>query len=567
MRPTNKKSDVVIIGGVACGPKTAATLARRLPQATITVFQRESNISYGTCGLPYFASGDINGFEDLTKTSYDVPRTPDFFSRSKGFDVFTDTEIIAIDRERKIITAKILASGETYEHEYGTLVLATGAVHNNPPFPYPESPRVRPFTRPEDAIGFRRLAEQGQVGKALVVGGGFIGCELAEAAGSLWGIETVLVEKEPQILPYVLDPEMAAIAEREMKRQDIEVITGASVDRVELDDNGDPLVFIDGREPIAVDYVFLCMGVHPETTLATQCGLEIGESGGIIVDNQMRTSDPDIYAGGDCIETVNQITGRKFYIPMGSLANRHGRVIAENIAGNPMEFPGALGAFLVKIFDLNVGAVGLSARAAEQAGIRAETVWGSFADKPDYYPESKSMTLKLVYESETGHVIGLQAAGNGDICRRIDTMSALIQSRAKLEDVFNFEHGYAPPYAEALDPLHHLAAIAQAQSDRGIVFISPGADFSAYDSDTIWLDVREKAEIEAEPWPMDAISGRLEAIPLNDLRGRLDELDKSCKFVIVCKRGPRSYQTAVILRQAGFERVEIISGGYQASRA
>jgi len=460
----------------------------------------------------------------------------------------------------------MMESGETFEHGYGTLVLATGAIPNTPPFPIPDSPRVRPFTRPDDAIGYRRLAEQGQIGRALIVGGGFIGCELAEAAGSLWGIETILVEKEKQILPYVLDPEMAVIAERELKRQDVEVRTGTSVEKIELDGESNPVVYIDGGDPVSVDYVFLCMGVRPEVSLAKACGLEIGNSGGIMVDEHMRTSDPDIYAGGDCVESVNQITGRRFYIPMGSLANRHGRVMAENIAGNNMEFSGALGAFLIKIFDLNVGAVGLSAQAAEKAGIKASSIWGTFADKPDYYPESKAVTLKMVYETETGHVIGLQAAGSGDICRRIDTMSVLIQNRATLDDVLAFEHGYAPPYAEALDPLHHLAAMAQAQQNRGMIFISPGDNFSDYGPGTVWLDVREGSEIEAEPWPHHEARGKLMAIPLNDLRGRLDELDKKSKFVIVCKRGPRSYQAAVILRQAGFENVHILSGGYQASQ-
>ncbi len=566
MNEMKKKSDVVIVGGVAAGPKTAATLARRKQDIVITVFQKEKEISYGTCGLPYYASGDINSFEELTKTSYDFPRTPDFFRRSKGFEVITGAEVTDINREKKTVTVKILDSGETFEHEYGTLVLATGAVPNPPPFPTPDSPNVRPFTRPGDAIGFRQMAEKGKIGRALIVGGGFIGCELAEAAGSLWGIETILVEKEPQLLPYILDPEMAAIAEREMKRQDIEVITGAMVEKIGLDSDGNPVVHIADREPVAVDYVFLCMGVHPENALAKKCGLALGEFGGIVVDSHLRTSDHDIYAGGDCTETVNQITGRKLYIPMGSLANRHGRIIAENITGHAMEFPGALGAFLVKVFDFNVGAVGLSESAARKAGIKYSEVLGSFADKPDYYPESKSMTVKLVYETETGRILGLQAAGSGDICRRIDTMSALMQSNATLDDLLAFEHGYAPPYAEALDPLHHLAAIAEARQMRGVKFIGPGGDFSSFGSDTIWLDVREPAEIEAEPWPIDEKHGKLLAIPLNDLRGRLDELDKKSKFVIVCKRGPRSYQTSTILNQAGFTDVTILSGGYQAAQ-
>jgi len=566
MNLTKKQSDVVIVGGVAAGPKTAATLARLRADLSITVFQKEKNISYGTCGLPYFASGDINAFEDLTKTSYDVPRTPEFFRKSKGFDVYPESKVIAIDRDRKTVTVKKPNTDETFEHSYGKLVLATGANPNRPPFPVPDCAKVRPFTRPEDAIGFRRLAEKGQVGKALVVGGGFIGCEVAEAAGSLWGIETALVEKEKQLLPYVLDPEMAAIAEREMVRQDIEVITGVSVSKIELDGDDNPVVHIEGRDPITVDYVFLCLGVHPENELAKSCGLKIGHTGGIIVDQFLRTSDPDIYAGGDCVETINRITGKPFYIPMGSLANRHGRVIAENIAGNEMKYAGALGAFLVKVFDTNVGSVGLSERAAKAAGLNVDTVWGTFPDKPDYYPESAIFTLKMVYEPEGGRIIGLQAAGPGDICRRIDSLSALMQHEATIDDLLAFEHGYAPPYSEALDPLHHLAGMALARMREGVEFISPGADFDAYDAETVWLDVREPAEIEAEPWPHEENRGKMVTIPLNDLCDRLDELDKKRKLVIVCKRGPRSYQASIILRRAGFENVQVLSGGYQASQ-
>ncbi|MBD3258177.1 pyridine nucleotide-disulfide oxidoreductase, partial [candidate division GN15 bacterium] len=183
-------SDFVIIGGVACGPKTAAALARRLPEASITLFQKESRVSYGTCGMPYFASGDINSFEELTFTSYGVPRNVDFFRKTKGFDVVPSTEVVAIDREKKTITVKDLAGGETREHGYGKLVIATGASPTPPPFPAAESDRVRSFTRPDDAIAFRQMAQTGQVGSALVIGGGFIGCEVAEATGSLWGIET-----------------------------------------------------------------------------------------------------------------------------------------------------------------------------------------------------------------------------------------------------------------------------------------------------------------------------------------------------------------------------------------
>lgn len=554
------RSDFVIIGGVACGPKTGATLVRRLPAASITLFQKEDHLSYGTCGMPYFASGDIGGFEALESTSYGVPRDREFFRATKGFEVITGAEVIAIDRVKKHVTVKIVASGETYDHGYGKLVIATGAVPDEPPFPVPDSPRVQPFTRPDDAIAFRHLAEQGQVEKALIVGGGFIGCELAEAAGGLWGIEVSLVEKEAQVLPYALDPEMAAVVEREMRRRGINLRTATTVEKIELDGEDRPVTRLSSGDTITADYVFLCLGVRPNTNLAGSCGLDIGPTGGIAVNARMQTSDENIYAGGDCVESKHQLTGQPIYLPMGSLANRHGRVIAENLAGKETRFPGVLGSFFVKVFDVNAGAVGLTERSARAAGIKAASLWGSFPDKPDYYPEGKTMVLKMVYEPGNGRLLGLQAVGAGDICRRIDVFSSFLQRYETIDGLLEFEHGYAPPFSEALDPLHHLAAMAKAQMS-GAVFLSPGTKFTAGSSDTTFIDVREQEESRAEPFGFEV---PIINIPLGDLRRRLGELDRLKRTVVLCKRGPRSYQAAAILRAAGFSRVEILAGGLQS---
>jgi NADPH-dependent 2,4-dienoyl-CoA reductase/sulfur reductase-like enzyme/rhodanese-related sulfurtransferase len=558
-----KYSDVVIVGGVAAGPKTAATLARRDKNLSITLYQKEELLSYGSCGLPYFASGDIDSFQQLIATSYGVVRSPEFFKNSKGFEAVAGAEVIKINRNEKTVSVRLLESGEEFEHEYKYLVLATGSTPTPPPFPVTASEKIRSFTRPSDAIAFRKMAQTGQVGKAVIIGGGFIGCELAETCGGLWGIETVLIERENQILPYALDYEMAVIAQRELARQDIELLTDTTVEKIDLDDDGNPVVYITGKESISCDYLFLCLGVRPNVSLASECGLEIGETGGIKVDENLRTSDSNIYSGGDCVESINQITKKAFYIPMGSLANRHGRVIAENIVGNQMSYPGSLGTFLIKLFNCNVGSSGISKQVAENFGLKADFVLGTFPDKPDYYPEGKTFKAMMVYEPDSHRVLGLQAVGLGDICRRVDSMSALLQHNATLESVLDFEHGYAPPYSEALDPLYHLAAMALAKI-RGISFISP-VDLSEMSQESIiWLDVREPSEIESEPWDICGKDNYFN-IPLDELRNRIDELDKNRKIVIVCKRGPRSYQAAVILKQADFESVDIIGGGYEAA--
>ncbi len=558
-----EKSDFVIVGGVAAGPKTAATLARRMPKARITLFQRERDISYGTCGMPYFASGDINSFKDLTFTSYGIPRDPDFFKRTKGFDVTTGAEVIDIDRDKKTVTVRMTDRNETIEHGYDKLVLATGAIPNRPPFPVPESSRIRHFTRPDDAVAFRTMAQEGKIGKALIVGGGFIGCEVAEAAGGLWGIDVTLVEKENCLLPQILDPEMAEIVRRELARQDVEVITGHEIEKIELNGEGNPVAHIKGKDAIAADYVFLCLGVHPNVTLAKKCGLDIGSTGGIAVNARMQTSDPDIFAGGDCVEMTHVVTGKNAYIPMGSLANRHGRVIAENLAGSESSFPAVTGAFLVKVFDTNCGAVGISETVARQMGLRPRAVWGTFPDKPDYYPEVETFVLKMVYNPEDNRLMGLQAIGSGDICRRIDVFSTFLMQKATVADLLDFEQGYAPPYAEALDPLHHMAAMAQAQK-KGLGFVNPGTNLNALDENAQILDVREKDEFETSPYPGLGESLKPVNIPLNDLRDRLNELDKNRKVVIICKRGPRSYQAALTLKAAGFGQVDILAAGLQS---
>jgi len=554
------RSDFVIIGGVACGPKTGATLARRLPGASITLFQKDERLSYAACGLPYFASGDIGTVNELESTSYGQKRDAVFFDKTKGFKVVTSAEVIAINRSGRTVTVRESVTDRLYEHGYGKLVIATGATLVKPPFPVADAPRIRSFTRPDDAVAFRSMAEQGKIEKTVIIGGGFIGCELAEAAGGLWGIDVTLIEREPHVLPYALDPEMAAIVERELRLHGIHVRTETTVQEIKLRDDGRPVVTLDNGEESSADFLFVCVGVRPNVSFAEACGLKIGPTGGIVVDQRMQTSDPDIYAGGDCVESVHQLTGQPIYLPMGSLANRHGRVIAENLAGNPAEFAGVLGAFLVKVFDMNVGAVGLSEHAAARAGLQTNSLWGSFPDKPDYYPEGKPFVLKMVYSPQDKRLLGLQAVGAGEICRRLDVFSSFLQRKATVDDLLDFEHGYAPPYAEALDPLHHLAAMAQAQM-RGVIFLSPGTDLSTQGADILLVDVREPSEHEEEPLGRDLAAIN---IPLNELRERLNELDPSKRTIVTCKRGPRSYQAASVLQAAGFRRIEILSGGLQS---
>ena len=552
-----EKSDVVIIGGVACGCKSAASLTRRLPDAKITLFQKEPDLSYGTCGLPYFASGDIENLNKLKESASGSIRDAQYFRRAKGFEAQTECEVVEINRAEKFVTVRNLESGEDFQHGYNKLVIATGAVPLELPLDIPDSDRIKSFTRPADAINFRRLAQTGQIGSAVIVGGGFIGCELTETCAGLWGIETTLVERETQVLPYVLDCEMAYMVEKTMRENDITLHIGKSVTRIEVQGNAVKITLSDDTE-IETDYLFLSAGVKPASHLAQTAGLELGTNGAVKVNEFMQTSDPNIYAGGDVVELKHQITGKPIYIPMGSLANRHGRIIADHIAGGQEKFPGVLGAFMVKVFDLNVGTVGLSETAANKAGIETEVIWGSFVDKPDYYPEFNPFSLKLIINKADKTILGLQAVGKGDVVRRVDVVSAFMQNKAKIDDLLNFEHGYAPPYSEALDPLYHLASVYKAVK-KGFLQSNPGIDYGR--EDVTVLDVREPDEIENKPFK----AGNLITIPLENLRESMGKLDKGKPIIVLCHRGPRSYQALHILKNAGFSDLSYVAGGTSLS--
>jgi NADPH-dependent 2,4-dienoyl-CoA reductase/sulfur reductase-like enzyme/rhodanese-related sulfurtransferase len=551
------KSDIVIIGGVACGCKTAASLARKMPQAKITLFQKEKYLSYATCGLPYLAGGDVENFQQLISTPYNVVRDENYFANSKGVKAMTETEVLSIDRENKSVEIKDLKSGEIKTHGYNKLVLATGARPNGLPLDdLPETSRISTFTRPDDAFKFRQMAQSGQIGSAIIIGGGYIGCKVAEACASLWGIEATLIEKENQVFPWSLDFEMARKAEKEMKTKGVDVNTGKTVTKVEGNDENGIMVTLDDSTIFKADCLYICSGLKANTELAVKAKLEVGTTGGLLVNEYMQTSDPDIYAGGDCVEQKHRVSGQPVYISMGSLANRHGIIIADHISGGSLAWPGTLGTFMVRVFDLNAGSVGLSQAAAEKAGLDVIAVWGTFADKPDYYPESNLMSLKMIVNKKDNSLVGFQGVGPGDVARLVDVFSVYMQNGCKLEDILHFEHGYAPQYSEAISPLHHLASLA-GTIEQGFEQLNP-ANLPPKDDDTFFLDVREGFEIEAMPFPAENVVN----IPLNDLKANLDKLDKNKRILIICSRGPRAYQAAHFLKNAGFERFAYFGGGY-----
>jgi NADPH-dependent 2,4-dienoyl-CoA reductase/sulfur reductase-like enzyme len=335
---------VIIIGGMAAGCKAAARLSRLSAEYQITIVERNSIVSFGNCGLPFYASGDIDNLYELSKTAYGVVRDEKYFREVKGIKVLTNTVVEEIDSEKSRVRCKIIGENETFELQYNSLILATGSKAVKPKFPYPKSSRVSPFRSPFDAKAFREEAQKGKIKKAVIIGGGFIGCELTEAISSLWGIETILIELENSLLGNFVAPEISRIIENRVKENGIQILLSTEVKKIELDENELPIVFLEEGRTISADYVFYNLGVTPETTLAKQAGIKLGLYNGIIVDEQMRTNIPNTWAAGDCVVTVNLVTGKPDYFPLGSLSNRMGRAAADSIAGINSTFKGAAGA-------------------------------------------------------------------------------------------------------------------------------------------------------------------------------------------------------------------------------
>ncbi|HDL19559.1 MAG TPA: hypothetical protein ENH29_10925 [Bacteroidetes bacterium] len=544
---------VVIIGGQAAGCKTAARLARLLPGCQITIVEQGEIISFGTCGLPLFASGDVDDLLDLAKTPWGIVRDPDYFRDAKGVEVLAATEALAIDHADRIVKCRELVRGKIIELPYDALVLATGSRPSKPPFSIPDSPRIGHFIEPADAKKFHQLAQTGEIGSAVILGSGFIGVELAEAMVSLWGIETTLIEMENRVLPAMADAAIAQQLSAVLRKNDVTLRLNCGVLKVSCEDNGLPTVYPDDNTSLQADYVFVCLGLSPNTSLAESLNIAIGPSGGFLTDEQMRTSVPGIWAAGDCAEVKNLVTGEPDWFPLGSLANRQGRTVADSIAHRDTCFPGAVGTSSVKVFDFTLAASGLSAWKAKRFGINNRTVWATFPDRPDYHPEKKNLYTSMIYDPATLKILGFQAAGFGEVTRYVDVVSALLGKNLTAADLLQLEHAYTPPHASPVSPLNHLGAMILAQEKDKVQSVAP--DLSGFNSGVL-LDVR--TEDEHKHAPLD--HGET-MIPQDQLRRRTDELDLMQPIHVICRRGPRSYEAVRFLMNRGAKQVDYLGGG------
>ncbi len=558
---------VVVVGGVALGPKVAARCKRLDPEATVTMIDQSSRISYGGCGIPYFISGEVQRVEELQSTPYGIVRDPAFFKESKGVDVLIENKVTAIDRKAKTVTVLDLKSGKSSTLPYDKLVLAVGSSPNKLPIPGIDLQGISPATNLDEAELIKKAVTAGGINNAVVVGGGFIGLEMAVAFADMWGIPTAVVEVADQILSGFLSSTMARMAVHDMEQHNVTVYTSEKVTRFEGENGKVTKVITDKRE-IPADFVVMSAGVKPNTQIASDAGIEVNERGLIIVDEYMRTSDPDIYAGGDCAVIKHLVTGKKHWFPLGSMANRQGRVIGSNLAGKNQKFPGAVGAWGVKLFEQSASGAGFTLAGALREGYDAINVHVEQVDRAHFYPEHAMMALELVVDRATRRVLGIQGMSSmGDaLMARINPVAVLLGHNITVDDISNLEIVYSPPFASSMDVVNVVGNVADNILEGRCRPVDP-QEFEKFwqereKNDVYFLDARlarGAAEEMSGKYPNDWHS-----VPTEDIKKRLADLPKNSPVVIVCNTGLRSYEAQLILDEAGYKNTKTVAGGMQS---
>ncbi|MFC1737143.1 FAD-dependent oxidoreductase [Candidatus Hydrogenedentota bacterium] len=547
------KRRVVVIGGVAAGPKVASKVVRLDPEAEVTIIEKGEFLSYAGCGLPYYVSGVVKEQKELMSTPVGVVRDSVFFQKVKNVHVLNHTEATEVDQKGKRVRVRNHENDDETWVEYDKLMLATGARPVIPPIPGVGLDNVFTLHGVQDAEGIKSVLAEGKAHDVVIVGGGLIGVEITEALVDK-GCRVTVVEMLPQILT-MLDWEIAKLVEHHMESHGVKVLTETTVTKIEGDSHVTGVVTDKG--PIAADMVIMSVGVRPNVDLARTAGLELGETGAIKVNEHMQTSDPDIYAGGDCVESVNLLTGKPCYVPLGSTANKHGRVAAINICDGDDTFPGVLGSSVCKVFDFCVARTGLTESAARDDGYDVETVSSPAPDKAHFMPTAKPLMLKLIVDRKTRRLLGAQATGPGEGAKRMDVAAMAIMAGFTVDQLSKADLVYAPPYSPAMDNIITASDVARNKLDGHMAGISSEEVHNMQESgrDFVFLDVRSPAE-----WDEVRLPGAIN-IPLGALRSRCAELDKDKKVVTFCKISLRGYEAALILKAAGFEKVRVMDGG------
>lgn len=550
-----KQNRIVIIGGTACGPKAAARARRCDTAAQITIIEQGENLSTATCGLPYYVSGMIESRSAL------VTRKPNFFREVMDIEVLTYTRALAIDCEARKVEIISLPTSQISNIEYDKLVLATGSLPVALDLEGKHLKGIFNLTRIEDADAISNLLSQHEIKKAVIVGAGLIGLEVAEAFVSK-GLEVTIFEALDRVLPAFFDFELAAHIGKHLQKKGVNLLLGQRVIGFEGDNRGWVRKVITKDTELETSLVLVALGARPNTKLAQDAGLTIGSSGGITVNRYLQTSDPDIYAGGDCVENVDRITRRKILAPLGSTANKHGRVIGTNVAGGHETFPGVLATAIAKVFDYNVARVGLSELQAQEAGYDVVTCLVPGYDSATYYPGAKEILVKLVAARSNNKLLGGQVVGPGEVAKRIDVLATALTFGATVDDIADLDLAYAPTYNSALDPLHNAANVIRNKQSGYAKTLTPMEVKNKLErgDDFIFLDVRSPNEWKT--CRIEAPQTRL--LPLGELRARLGELPKDAEIVTFCRASVRAYQAQRILEGAGFEKVRFMDGSIAA---
>lgn len=555
---------IVVIGGSAAGPKAAAK-ARRLDQhAEITIIQKDPDLSMASCGYPYYVGGFFDDRNELLSTPTGVVRDPKFFFNAKGIKAMTRSEVTSIDRKAKRLSYRDLETGSVSELEYDKLVIATGATPAMPPVPGIDLDGITTLQSMRDADFLRKVRDDGKIRDAVIIGGGLIGVETCEAL-HLAGIRITVVEMLPQILKF-LDLQLAKLLENHVRSHAADVITDNGVAEF-LGDNGrlTAVKLANGTE-LPCELAVVAIGVRPNVALARKAGLKVGELGGISVNEAMQTSDPDIYAVGDCVEIPHLLTGKPTLAPYGDLANLQGRVAAQNMifgSDDPVTFPGTIQTGICKVFDYAAGSTGLNEVQAREAGYDdVVSVVNAGLDKP-HFMGAKLLVSKMVADRASGSLIGYQCIGPGDVSKRVAAAAMAIQGKLTVMDLVNADLPYAPPFSQALDHLITTAHILDNKMRGRMAGISAEEVKRKVDTgdEAFLLDLRGPDEYQQMRLGIGEV-----LIPLGALRGRLDELpsDKNREIVCFCKISLRGYEAASLLAGHGWHNVKVMEGGIMA---
>jgi NADPH-dependent 2,4-dienoyl-CoA reductase/sulfur reductase-like enzyme/rhodanese-related sulfurtransferase len=557
-----KPSKIVVIGGSAAGAKAAAK-ARRLDQkAEITIIQKDHDLSMASCGYPYYVGGVFDNRSALLATPTGVIRGPEFFLKTKNIKALIETEAVGIDRQKKLVHCRSVKGEGDSTIEYDKLVYCTGASAKVPPVQGIDLDGVTNLLSMEDTDFLHQVVKEKKASHVVVIGGGLIGVEVCEALINC-SIDVTLVEMAADILMF-LDPQMAKLAANHMKSKGVKILTKTGLKAFVGEEGKLAGVELSDGSVIDCQVAVVATGVHPNNKLAADAGLAIGKLGGILVDEYMATSDPDIYAAGDCVEVKNIITGQQSLAPMGDLANLQGRIAGENIVmGNSVTFPGTVHTAICKIFDFGAGATGISEATARKCGFDAiETVVNASPDKPGFMG-AKILISKIVIDTKTSKIIGYQCVGNGDVSRQLATAAMAIQGEMTLDRLCCADLPYAPPYSLAIDHFIASAHIVQNKIKGRLKTISASEvqEKLAGNENVFYLDGRGPDEYETLRLGIGE-----HYIPLGALKGRLDELpkDKDSEIICFCKVSLRGYEAAIVLEDLGYTNVKVMEGGIMA---